>query len=466
MSSFHKTIFISVSHMATFRNLFFFPGSVFDQMKRILQNDPTRRVVLIFPERIVKKYESFFVGAPDNLIIETAKVSEKKNVVQKIFYFVYSYLIYTGTTKIMATVGTRPDEPPAGGKWYLIPLKYGIAHTLGKIRIVKIAVVPFLFQRIFSERPFAPLFARYQPDTVFAPHLYGWFDTMLLAEAKRRNIRTIGMPAGWDHVDKYFLPLHVDTLLVPSEQIAQHAEEFQAYEKKDMRIVGYPHFDFIVNPAFVRNREETLSSLGFPASAKYILYVSGSSYCPDEPDVIETILKWMDEGRFGADTRLVIRPYLGGRSKDKEFDEEKFNRFETHPRVKFYRRDFWGDIDESINFINIMRNADIVLAVFTTMALEASVVDRPLVAVAFDGYHKRPLNRSIRRFEQFTHFRDVYKTGAMKTAYNFDELFAILNHFFKDPTWAWAERKLLRERLCYKLDGRASERILEYIMKK
>lgn len=461
-----KTLFISLSSQAVFRNLFFFPESFFDQLHSFLQKETDWRVIILTPDRMMDKYLPLMKDRlSDRIILEPVYPLARKDKVQQVFTFLYSYLIYTGTTKLMATMGARPDEPPAGGNWFLAPIKWMIANTLGRIRFVKMRIVPFFYFLIFTERRFKHFFEKYQPTRVFIPHLYGWFDTELIAEAKRQGIETIGMPAGWDHVDKYYLPLHVDLLLVPSKQIAKHAQEFQAYKEKDMRIVGYPHFDFIVNSAFVRTREATLSYLNFPVATKYILYVSGSAYCPDEPDVIETILRWMDEGKFGVDARLIIRPYLGGRSKDKEFDEEKFNRFEMHPRVRFYRPDFWGNIEESINFINIMRHADIVLAVFTTMALEASVVDRPLVAVAFDGYHTRPFSRSIRRFEQFTHFRDVRTTGAMKIAYNFDELFTILDRYFKDPSWGREERKLLRERLCYKLDGNASARILDHVMR-
>ncbi len=460
-----KTILMSLSSQAVFRNLFFFPGSFFDRVHEFLEKEKECRVVILVPSRVREKYMPV-IGEKlhERLILEPADIPQSKTILQKAFVFFYSYLIYTGTTKLMATMGTRPDEPPAGGNWYLAPIKFCIAFTFGRLRAVKTTLVPLIFFRIFPEQPFKKYFDLYAPDIVFVPHLYGWFDTLLLAQAKRHGIKTIGMPAGWDHLDKYFLPLHTDKLLIPSEQVGHAALLYQAYDAPQMTTVGYPHFDFIVNGAYEHTREETLARLGFPRDTKYILYVSGSSYCPDEPDVIETMIKWMDEGRFGIDARIVIRPYLGGRSKDKEFDEEKFNRFEHHPRVVFYRPDFWGNIKESVDFINIMRHADVVLAVYTTMALEATVLDRPLVAVAFDGYHKRSFSRSIRRFEQFEHFQDVRKTGAMKTAYSFDDLFCILDRYFKDPLYASQERQLLRQTLCSKLDGKASERILKELV--
>ena len=462
-----KTIFISLSSPAVFRNLFFFPGSFFEQVKKNLKESDDYRIILLMSSHYQKKYGVFFEKVlPElngKLIIETADISIKKNLWQRFFYFFYSYLIYTGTTKLMATMGTRPDEPPAGGKWYLAFLKILIARTFGNSKFIKLKIVPYLFLRIFKERSFKVFFEKYQPDLIFATHLYGWPDAQLIAEAKRQKVKTIGMPAGWDHLDKYFLPFHTDILLAQSEQVKEVAIKYQAYQSAEIVVTGYPHFDFISRQNYLMPREEILKSLGFPAEAKIVLYVSGSAYCPDEPDIIERILKWADEGKFGFDVRVVIRPYQGGRSKDKEFDQQKFDHFHSHPRVAFYQREFWGDLEKSNYFMNILAHADVVISVYSTMVLEAAVLDRPLMAIGFDGYQKRPFARSIRRFGEFEHFQDVLKTGALKTAYNFEELFGYLNTYLKDPRLDGEARKLLREKVCGRLDGLASQRISQII---
>ena len=461
-----KTIFIALSSPAVFRNLFFFPQSFFERIKEYMQTHAELRVVFLVPPQFREKYGAFLKTPElgDRIQYEIVGIPSRKSFLQKMFYFFYSYLIFTGTTKVMATMGTRPDEPPAGGRWYLAPAKIIIARTLGRVPWLKTALVPALHLKIFIDRSFQKLFEQYKPDVVFAPHLYGWFDTMLIAEAKRQSVKTVGMPAGWDHLDKYFLPFHVDTLLVQSEQVKRMALEHQAYSEQSIVITGYPHFDFISRTDYHVSREELLKSLNFPLDAKLILYVSGSAYCPDEPEIIDAILQWADEGKFGSDVRVIIRPYLGGRKKDKEIDEQKFNRFEGHPRVRFYQLEFWGDLEKSVEFINIMHHSDVVISVYSTMVLEAAVLDRPLMAIAFDGHHTRPYRHSIRRFEEFDHFQDVLKTGALKTARNFEELFKFLYDYFQNPTLDAERRKNLRDTVCYKLDGKASERVLKALI--
>lgn len=463
-----KTIVISVSSPASFRNLFFFPGSMFDRLGERLERDPALAVVIVMSSHARQKYDFFFAAHErrygERVRVEILDVPLAKTFGQKLFYFFYSYLVYTGTTRIMATLGTRPDEPPAGGRWFLAPLKILIARTIGKVKWVKRWLVPRIWLRLFPERPFAAFFDRVQPDTVFATHLYGWYDTMLLAEARRRGIRTVGMPAGWDHLDKYFLPFHADRLLVAGGQVRRMAMDYQAYRGDRIAAVGYPHFDFIAERTWLAPRADALQRLGFPADAKYLLYVSGSAYCPDEPDIIEQILRWADEGRFGADVYLVIRPYLGGRGRDKAFDAEKFARFAAHPRVVFYQKEFWGNLELSIDFMNILAHADAVVALYTTMVVEAAVLDRPLVAPAFDGHTRRPYRRSIRRFMGFDHFREVLQTGALRIVYDFDQLFTVLNLYLKNPQQDAAARERLRKEICGPLDGHNSRRVLDEVL--
>src|SRR3989338_839906 len=462
-----KVILFPLSSSAVFMNLFFFPSSVFERLKEKLNvQDGVRVVFLLSPEH-KEKYPEFVkeCQASEIFKIEYIPIPAKKTFLEKIFYFFYSYLLYTGTTWIMATIGTRPDEPPAGGRWYLAPLKRIIAGTLGKIDFVKSKIVPSLHLRIFNERPFREIFDKYQPSLVLIPHLYGWYDTLVLSEARRRGIKSIGMASGWDHLDKYFLPFKVDMLMAQSNQIKRVAMEFQNYRPENISLVGYPHFDFIEDRKYEMSREAILESLNFPKDSKFILYVSNSTYCPDEPEVIDEILKWADEKRFGDDVYLVIRPYSGGRGQDKEFDRKKFEKFESHPRVRFYKREVWGGLFKNIFFVNILRHSSVTMTMFTTAMLEAMVFDVPMLINIFDGYHKRPLRQSIRRYAFNERFEEVFATGAPKVIGSFEELFSALDAFLKNPKLDSEKRERFRDKVLYKSDGLSSQRVIEHIKK-
>lgn len=467
MSSIHqKTIFISISSVGAYRNLFLFPGCFFVQLKQFLRRSSGYRVVFLVPQRDYEKYPDLFKDGYNELFfVEPVSVPISKGILQRCFYFFYSYLLYTQTTMVLATMGTRPDEPPAGGrgKQLLMPVKWLIAHTFGKSDFIRLRAVPYLFLKIFNDRTFSHVFETYTPDLVFASHMFGWFDANLLAEARRRRVKTMGMPAGWDHLDKYYLPFHVDRLLAPSEGIRNAGLRFQSYQTKDISIVGYPHFDFIASRSWEMPRKDVLRHLKFPPDARFILYVSGSVYCPDEPEIIKEMADWAEQGKLEGNIYFVIRLYPGGRNY-KNAEERKFEQLTSHPRIAFYRPEAWTDIQTTALLLNLMLYADVIIQVYTTVALEATVLGRPLLSTPFDGRHQRPMYRSIRRFEKFEHFQDVIKSGALLRAYSFEELHACLNHYLTDPSYLAAERENLRTSQCGPLDGRASERVLKEII--
>ncbi|TSC67117.1 MAG: hypothetical protein G01um101472_519 [Parcubacteria group bacterium Gr01-1014_72] len=443
-----------------YRNLFFFPGGFFEQLKREARERGFKIILLVTPHDGKKYRGRLGEGEGEVYDFETVKVPYPKRIFGKLFYFFYSYLIYTSTTRLLATMGTRPDEPPAGGRGFLAPLKWGVARCFGWSRVLRRRLVPAIFIRLYPERPFQELFRRYRPLAVFSAHLYGWFDQHLVAEAKRQGVPTVGMVANWDHMDKYFLAMHVDKLCVQSEELTTAAIRYQAYAPGELLLTGYPYFDFLTDRSRAGPRADVLARIGFPPDAKFVLYVSGSSYCPDEPDIIEAIVTWIAKDELGEKTYLLVRPYLGGRTKDREFDEEKYNRFEAHPRVRFYRHDFWDNYGEGVYFMNILRESDAVLSIFSTMALEAAVLDRPILAIDFDGYARRPFKRSIRRFALFEHFKHVRATGAMPVARNFGELKELLQTTLQKPQELAPARERLRRELAGPLDGRAATRLV------
>ncbi len=461
-----KKLFFVVSSEDVLKNFFLFPGGLFDKLKKYLQEGDSEVVIVMpsFVEKYIPRVREYSKGAENKVIIELIPSAQKLRGFQKLFTFFYSYLIYTGTTRTLATMGMRLDDAPGGGRQYLAPIKIILANTFGRSRIVKTKIVQYLYDFFFPERPLKEIFERHRPDLVFAPNLFKRFDGEVLREAKKQGVKSIGMVMNWDHLDKYYIPFHADFFLAQSEQTKSFAVNYQAYKENEIDIVGYPYIDFVIDKNYAIPRAETMQRLGFPPEARYILYIAGSMYCPDEPDIIEKILEWADKKQLGQDVRLVIRPYPGGRGRDKAFDKQKFDGFKNHPRVSVRLEKFWMDVPQSAYFMNIMRHADAVIAIYSTAVLEAVALDRPLLTTAFDGYHKRPFNRSVRRFELREHFRDVLETGGVRRAYSFEDLLASIKEYLRDGSIDAEKREKMRDHIIYKLDGRASERVLGHIL--
>ncbi|MBI4992197.1 MAG: CDP-glycerol glycerophosphotransferase family protein [Candidatus Harrisonbacteria bacterium] len=450
-----KTLFFSAYSTMGFRNFLVIPNGV---AARLAQNKNLELVFLI-PRgsnlgALIKKYNL----GPNVIVEEVDTKMQKFSLIQKAFYFFYSYLIFTGTTRLLATFGARADAPPAGGNRYAAPLKSLISKTFGRSRRIKTVFVPWAYKKLFFRKELADLFEKYHPDLVFLSGIAAFEDEELLAEAQRRRVKTIGMPTNWDHLNKYYIPVHADFLLIQNEPMKKEAMEYHGYREDQIVMVGFPQFDFyVIGKEYIKPRAEVFKKYGFDPDSKLILFISGSVYALDEQDILRAIYDRAWRGEFGYPVSVMVRPYPN------RADIVKYKHLEGLPGIAFFWENTSTNFENIIEFTNILRHADAVISVFSTTAIEAAIFDKPTITIGFDGYSKRPMHQSLARMEKLSHFKHVLDTGSVKVARSFEELFAQLGQYLKSPETDREQRKLLIEKMCYKMDGNSTQRIVEFI---
>ena len=450
-----KTIFVSLWSNIVLGN-FDIPGGVLDEL--VARKNKDTRLIFLTLDGFRPRLERFVNGGAELVTIERPRAP---NAFQKLFQFFYAYLIFTDTTRILATFGARADVPPAGGNRHLAFVKAFVARTFGRSRTIKTKFVPWCYGKLFG-RTYQELFERYKPDMVFLPNIAFSPDVDFALEARRRGIASVGMACNWDHLNKYFIPIQTDSLLVQNAPMQFEAVTLQAYRPEQVFPVGFVQFDAYARyQDFAVSREQFFKKFGIPLDNKLILFISGAAYSLDEPDVIRTIVQWMAEWKLGNKVRLMIRPYVIAR--DKANEEKKFKEFVDHPLVVFnyMRRD---ESEETRNYyLGMLYYADVIIPIFSTMAIEAAIFDKPTISIGFDGYKKRPKHQSITRLEELSHFRHVLQTGSVKVVRNFDELFWNLDRYLKFPETDREKRKILIEKMCYKVDGMSSARVVDFV---
>ena len=454
-----KTIIFSVASKFIMRNFFFVPDGVFD----LLQREKNLRIVLIMSEALYKKYESFLKGnSAPNIFIEKVQTPYHmigENILQKLFIFFYSYLVFTPTTRLLASKGARADIAVAGGKRRLFFLKWLNYQIFGHIKFLKKWLVPKLYFHIFKNRPYKYLFDKYKPDMLFAPNIAHNPDLMLLAEAKRQNIKTVGMCGSWDHFNKYFVPLKSDILLAWNDPLKEEAIKYENYNSKLIEMVGFPQFDAYKNEEYIMSRNEFMKKIGFPSDKKIIFFASEGAYSLDGGDIVDMIIEWINDKKFIEDSRLILRLYPGVNS-----EEETYKKFLNHPLVFVDRVDNWGSRENFFNFINTIYHSDIIISTYSTISVEGCVFDKPLININFDGYKKRPLNKTVKRLKNLSHFTHVFNTGALSNVSLEEELLNTINKYLENPEFKSDQRKKMVDRMCFKLDGKSSERIAKKII--
>lgn len=453
-----STVFVSLLSAVVFGN-FINPGGVIELLAQ--KKPKSSRLIFLISKSLASKIDSY---KSKDIIIEVMDPELPRSFLKRAFQFFYSYLIFTGTTRILATFGARADLPLAAGNRYLAFLKAAISGSFGKISFIKRSLVPWIFLKIFKKNQFTDLFVKYNPDLVFAPNIALFPDLELLAEAKNRGLKTIGMACNWDHLNKYFIPIRADYFLVQNELMKKEAVELQSCDPDKIVAVGFPQFDayldYLASPTF---SGEFRKEFGIPQNDRIILFISGSAYSLDEPEILKKICEWIEAGEFGEAT-LMIRPYVI--TRDKEREEAKYREFVGRPRVVFnwVRRD--KNQETRRRYLSMLYHADVVIPIFSTMAIEAAIFKKPTVTIGFDGSQTRPPHQSIRRLETMSHFKHVLDTGSVKIARSFPELRSSIKEYLANPEKDRESRYALVSNMCYKLDGKSSERIVDFLFEK
>jgi len=114
-----------------------------------------------------------------------------------------------------------------------------------------------------------------------------------------------------------------------------------------------------------------------------------------------------------------------------------------------------------------MCHSDVVINVASTIAIEASVFDTPVVNVAFDedDADTRPFLTSPLRYYSYTHYQQIVRAGAVRIARSAGEAVDLINGYLADPSRDAAGRRRAVAEQCEFTDGRSAERLAGFIVR-
>jgi len=111
-----------------------------------------------------------------------------------------------------------------------------------------------------------------------------------------------------------------------------------------------------------------------------------------------------------------------------------------------------------------LAHSDVIVNFASTTTVEASLFDTPVVNIGFDDTPNLPLPLSIARYYQFEHYRPVVETGAAHIATSSADLVRAVARYLSDPGTHAGGRRELARRCCGFTDGRAGERLGDWVL--
>jgi len=445
-----------------------------DAEKNILRSDVLPllkkgglKIILLVKRRFVDYYQQNF--GDSQVIVEP--LTKQNNFIERIYYWIGWNSIPT------FSIYLRRKE--AFLKKHHNFIRYGVERVLGflgRFRLWRnfLRWVYFHIPDNYKKE----LFEKYKPELVFAPNMNAPEDGRLLRHAKKLKIKTATTVKSWDVLTtKFFTRVLADKIFVFNEYNKKEAIEIGDYKPEKIQVVGFPQFDIYVKEGTFLPREEFFKEIGASLQKKLILYSSpGNWKNPYDHEVLLGLHKAIEDGRIKEPVQILVRfhpkypsysEYLKGLPHFILDRPGIYLAGDTHRSLEgagdpvFY----WTFQDKDIiHLANSIYHSALTINTESTMTLDAAALDKPIILIGYDGFQKLDYWSSIARKYNRNHYRYVVETGGARLANNLDELVDYINAYLENPSLDSEGRKLIRERLIYKVDGQAGKRIAKGIL--
>ncbi len=445
-----KTIFITSFHGLMSR---VFASGIIDR----LLFDESIRVVLFVPDFKRSYYEEIFNH--HRIIIEG--IQYDKYPKHSLSMRAFSFLLLCSQTMYIKMLEQSERKNSRTGFFV-----YRLISFMGKYSVIR-SFFRFL-NHIFSDRDFfKDYFELYRPNLIFAADLKHVFDTTMVIEAKWRNIPAVGMIRSWDNLTaKGILRVLPDLLIVHNDVLKKEAVYWDGVSPKNIFISGIQHYDIYTNVKR-KSRNEVCQKLGIDPSHRIIFYApTGKHYSDTDWQVIRMLDEAIAKKELPENTSFIIHLPPSDHVDWRNFHFTK--RFAVvQPGRSFLGKDIKDNEmtrEDCINLANFVYWSDIVIAGPSTIIIDAMAFDKPTVVVGFDGHEIYPYIKSVRRYFDYNHLRNIVRMGGVSLVSNKDYFIGAIKKYIIDPSLDTGGRERIRKAQCGTLDGLSSIKTAEFLL--
>jgi hypothetical protein len=437
-----KTILITSFHPFVSRNIF--ATRFFEMLKGI----NGIKIVIVCPEK-KKDFLKKEYGA-ENVIVRG--VPGRIRRIDAFFKDLAMAAVRTRSIYIMKKMRIGFERP-----WFI--------NLVSPLAFLLKPTIPFLYRIFTAKNSYADIFEEYKPDVVFATDIFSSADCKIANEAKMRGVKVLGMVRSWDNLTtKGGFRIIPDVLAVNNEIVKNEAIKIHGIPEEIIKVVGVPHYDRYLCPA-----ENSLRKKFELHGKKIILY----------SPLGDRIIK-VGDGEIGKGFDDKIIKILSGiipethilfvrmPPTDTVFIEEDIPENVVIERpgtilgtgVKAIKTAELSASDDS-RLIETICASDVVLTVFSSIAVDALVLGKPVILIGFD-----PVNvdywKSVARLHELDHMCPLIN-GGITIAKNKNSLSLEIQKYIKNSDADKNTRAKMCKEQAYSLDGKSSERLLKIV---
>ena len=359
----------------------------------------------------------------------------------------------------------------SGRRRQIFPLMEGLARLIRHSRPARKMLRSY--QNRYTPGIYTDLFDRYHPSLVIAGSPGFRQDRFLLREAKAHHVPTAAAIISWDSSSSYGLPgAPVDWITCWSEIQKRELMGGADWISERVNVGGMPPYDNYLKNSWVLPRQEYFQLHGLDPERRLLSYASSFvSWSPNFQN-IEALVNLVDSQELIQPCQLLVRlhpihmsgHYVAEADRIRQLACQHEHIHVVEPTPMGSLGHYGKDVTERTS---MMAHSDIFLTVYSTMVVEASFQEVPIISVCIDapagfpGKYWVPMSQ-IGVWPTHSRFRT---SGAGRVVLNAEQLRMAVNDYLENPhADLEAQRRFLKQECTY-LDGSSGRRTAEFFLR-
>jgi len=314
-----------------------------------------------------------------------------------------------------------------------------------------------------------------RPDLLVLMNPFGEKETVYLSHARELGIPVACQMLSWDNITSKGTPLQMpDYFLSWGPIMTQEMIEWYDFPRERIYECGVAHFDVYSQKETFATQKEIVKKYQLPANLPYIFYgMVSEMMCGKEVDTLERLVAQINSQAFIKPCSLIIRPHPQTISGSLASGPETLKRIQAlaGPRVAIdmpvvLSEKLAWDLpkNDMTHLASLLNGSAMCINASSTLCLDACMVNKPVIAVGFDGDETVPYKVSARRSLDCTHMVKLFAFGGIPIAKTFDNLKEHIDTILLNPKLGQEGRARAVSQECGPGDGRGSERVSEALI--
>lgn len=251
----------------------------------------------------------------------------------------------------------------------------------------------------------------------------------------------------------------------------REAIQYAGMSAEDIVITGVPHYDDFFGPR-PKSREDFFKEIGVDPSKRLVLCAPFfDKYTGSAVAIIKSLVGAIESGRLSPDIHILVRYRPATPEIPQDVLPQSPHVTITKPCSRYFevRNEQaptldWEFTKEDLELLlNSLYFSDVVINTISTLSIDASVFDKPVVNVRFDADPTCPPKHSVDLVCHYDYYKSLEDSGGIWLARNMEELFQAVEEYLKNPSLHQEGRTRIVQKQIEFTDGKSGMRVAEYI---